>query len=302
MKKRVIFTDEKKRELNMPLDGRFPLRIEHENIQDFLRCRIPFHWHPELEMAFVTKGSIICQANGTSYRLTEGTGILFNTNVLHGYMQDGDEGCLYKALLYDVSLLFGQPGSLVYEHYTAPFLSNTALSSIFLDGSSPWQQELIDTAISMADKDLQQAPFLELSLLEGITKIWRLLCEHTGTEQPSSSRSVKDITRMKTVMAYIQEHCGGPISLAELASVCSLSQSECCRLFRRILHQSPNEYVISCRISKSLGLLAEGRLTMTEIAGLCGFQSSSYFSETFKKVIGMTPRDYKHLVTPGAES
>ncbi|MGO5164877.1 MULTISPECIES: AraC family transcriptional regulator [unclassified Candidatus Paralachnospira] len=300
MQKRIIFTDEKKRELNKPIDGRFPLHIEHENIQDFLRCQVPFHWHPELEMAFVTKGSIICQANGATYRLTEGTGIFFNTNVLHAYMQDDDNGCLYKAILCDISLLFGPPGSLIYERYIAPFLSDTTRSSILLDSSSSWQRELIDTAVSMADKDLQQAPFLELSLLEGITKIWRLLCEHTGAERPASSRSVRDITRMKAAMAYIQEHCGGSISLAELASVCSLSQSECCRLFRRILHQSPNEYVISCRISKSLGLLAEGRLSMTEIAGLCGFQSSSYFSETFKKVIGMSPRDYKYLVTPGS--
>ena len=66
MQKRIIFTDEKKRELNKPIDGRFPLHIEHENIQDFLRCQVPFHWHPELEMAFVTKGSIICQANGAT--------------------------------------------------------------------------------------------------------------------------------------------------------------------------------------------------------------------------------------------
>ena len=88
------------------------------------------------------------------------------------------------------------------------------------------------------------------------------------------------------------------ISLADIAASANISQSECCRLFRRILHQSPNEYVISCRISKSLGLLAEGRLSMTEIAGLCGFQSSSYFSETFKKVIGMSPRDYKYLTHP----
>ena len=177
-------------------------------------------------MAFVTKGSIICQANGTTYRLTEGTGIFFNTNVLHAYMQDDDNGCLYKAILCDISLLFGPPGSLIYERYIAPFLSDTTRSSILLDSSSSWQRELIDTAVSMADKDLQQAPFLELSLLEGITKIWRLLCEHTGSERPASSRSVRDITRMKAAMAYIQEHCGGSISLAELASVCSLSQSE----------------------------------------------------------------------------
>ena len=69
----------------------------------------------------------------------------------------------------------------------------------------------------------------------------------------------------------------------------SLSEGECCRLFQRMLHTSPMEYAISCRIRESLSLLVAGHLSVTEIAQRTGFSWSSYFTETFRRVMGMTP-------------
>ena len=79
MQKRIIYTDKNMRELNRTLDGRFPLRVEHERLSDFLHSTALFHWHPEVEFAFVTDGSVICQINDTPCRLTAGDGIFFNT-------------------------------------------------------------------------------------------------------------------------------------------------------------------------------------------------------------------------------
>ena len=44
-----------------------------------------------------------------------------------------------------------------------------------------------------------------------------------------------------------------------------------------------------------MSMLAKGGLSMTEIAEQTGFQSSSYFSETFKRLTGMTPSAYKKI-------
>ena len=75
MQKRIIYTDKNMRELNRTLDGRFPLRVEHERLSDFLHSTAVFHWHPEVEFALVTDGSVICQINDTPCRLTAGDGI-----------------------------------------------------------------------------------------------------------------------------------------------------------------------------------------------------------------------------------
>ena len=70
-------------------------------------------------------------------------------------------------------------------------------------------------------------------------------------------------------------------------------RSSCCSIFKEYLNQTPNAYLTEYRISKSVELLANPDLSVTEIAMQCGFSGSSYFTETFRKAIGCTPSDYR---------
>ena len=291
MHKKTICTDKNQRELNKALSGRFPVCVEHEQLFDFIKRTVLVHWHPELEMAVVLEGSLICQVNGISYSLNPGEGIFINTNTLHAYFPANEKDCIYKAVRFDPSLI-GQPGSLIYEDYILPVLSSPRLSGIFLS-DKPWQKEILFSIREIARLDLDKVSCPELKILELITKLWTLLYENTVKSISKEPQSARDIARMKQAMTYIQNTYQTPVTLDDIASSCSLSQSECCRLFRRILHQSPMEYVISFRISKSLPLLSGGTLSITEIAGQTGFQSSSYFTETFRKLTGMTPTQYR---------
>jgi AraC-like DNA-binding protein len=72
-----------------------------------------------------------------------------------------------------------------------------------------------------------------------------------------------------------------------------MCRSKCCRLFKQTLHQTIFEYLLHYRIRKSLNLLADTRMSVTEIAGRCGFNGASYYTELFTKIVGMTPRDYR---------
>ncbi len=296
MEKRIIYTDEKQRELVRPLNSRFLVRVESENIYDFIFQKVALHWHPEFELAVVTKGALTCQANGKSLRIQEGEGILYNSNALHGYSAEEGLPGLYEVLILSPRF-FGEPGSLLYDKYMAPILLSSDLSGLFLSPSIPWQKQFLDTALEIFSLDREQPPHLELAISERLFRMWQVLWKNIragGMEDPEPSR---DVSRMKEAMTYIQSSYREPVTLASIAASCSLSQSECCRLFRRFLHQSPIDYVISWRISVSMSLLSKGGLSMTEIAEQTGFQSSSYFSETFKRLTGMTPSAYKKQIS-----
>jgi AraC-like DNA-binding protein len=72
-----------------------------------------------------------------------------------------------------------------------------------------------------------------------------------------------------------------------------MCRSKCCSLFKQTLHQTVFAYLPHYRIRKSLNLLTGTRMSVTEIAGRCGFNSASYYTELFTKTVGMTPRDYR---------
>jgi AraC-like DNA-binding protein len=73
------------------------------------------------------------------------------------------------------------------------------------------------------------------------------------------------------VMEYIRENLGQKLTLDLLASKANMSKSTLNRHFAEILHTSPMQYVMECRLGKAKMLLSQGELSKTEIAHLCGF-------------------------------
>ena len=89
-----------------------------------------------------------------------------------------------------------------------------------------------------------------------------------------SMQSKNDQTRggeLLYVMEYIQKHLEQKLTLDLLAAKASMSKSTLNRHFARVLHVSPMQYVMKCRLEKARTLLSQAKLSKTEIAQLCGF-------------------------------
>ena len=98
---------------------------------------------------------------------------------------------------------------------------------------------------------------------------------------------------MHKMVGFIQQKYSSKIALQDIAAAGYVCRSSCCSIFKEYLNQTPNAYLTEYRISKSVELLANPDLSVTEIAMQCGFSGSSYFTETFRKAIGCTPSDYR---------
>ena len=58
------------------------------------------------------------------------------------------------------------------------------------------------------------------------------------------------------------------------------------------MDMSPIDFLRSYRLRKAAEMLHEGSLSLTEISDSTGFSSYSYFSKSFKKHYGVTPKEY----------
>lgn len=95
---------------------------------------------------------------------------------------------------------------------------------------------------------------------------------------------------------YIQEHYPEPLSLEELANYCFLSKSHFCRIFKTETGQTFKAYLNQVRINSAKNLLKTTPLKNYEIAEQIGFDDPSYFNGLFKKLVGMTPNEYRNSV------
>lgn len=73
------------------------------------------------------------------------------------------------------------------------------------------------------------------------------------------------------VMEYIQANVGGKMTLETLAAIANMSKATLNRHFREVLHVSPMQYVMQCRLARARELLAQGEQSKTDVAHLCGF-------------------------------
>ena len=95
------------------------------------------------------------------------------------------------------------------------------------------------------------------------------------------------------MLTWIHLHYDEAVSLENIARAGLLSKSECCRFFKSILGLSPMQYVNHYRIEKSLSLLQNTELSVTQIAYEVGYNGSSYYIEQFRRHMHTTPKNYR---------
>lgn len=93
---------------------------------------------------------------------------------------------------------------------------------------------------------------------------------------------------------YMLQHLDRKLKLEDLADVVKLSVSHYSRLFLQTTGHSPIDYFIQLKIQQACRLLDNTTWNIGEISRELGFDDPFYFSRLFRKVMNMSPRDYRN--------
>lgn len=104
-----------------------------------------------------------------------------------------------------------------------------------------------------------------------------------------------DKFEIEKIIEYMHQHFGDKLSNATLAKMIDMSESHFIRTFKKETGMSPMGYLMKIRIDKAKKLLQSGEKNITEVSLICGFNSTSHFSSSFTKYMGMTPSEYQKL-------
>ena len=100
--------------------------------------------------------------------------------------------------------------------------------------------------------------------------------------------------RLRAVVEYIEEHLDGCPTLAQLAAVVRLNPYHFARQFKAATGLPPHQYVILRRVERAKQLLQAGTdLSLAEVALHAGFSDQSQFSRHFKRLVGVTPGQFR---------
>ena len=109
---------------------------------------------------------------------------------------------------------------------------------------------------------------------------------HSNAQNSANSYVQKGIEFISSNYSYA-------ITVEDIADYVGVSRSHLFRSFETVLGRSPKEYLTDFRMKQACYLLEHSDLSITAIANSLGFDNSLYFSKTFHKQKGMSPKDFR---------
>ncbi|MFT4007338.1 MAG: response regulator [Lacrimispora sp.] len=121
---------------------------------------------------------------------------------------------------------------------------------------------------------------------------WMTIFRDGLCEILKSKRKTYKAHVITNVQKYIDNHVTEKLSLNEVAGVFGLSPNYLSILFKKNCSMGFSEYIAQAKINRAKALLLEQDMKIYEAADQLGFESAFYFSKVFKKVTGLSPREF----------
>ncbi|MDQ8196071.1 AraC family transcriptional regulator [Coraliomargarita sp. SDUM461004] len=99
--------------------------------------------------------------------------------------------------------------------------------------------------------------------------------------------------RVRAFLDVLYERCDEEWTLQQMSECCQVQRTRLSELVRQFTAYSPMTYLTRLRVARARNLLRNSENTITEIALSCGFSSSQYFANVFRRCVGQTPSAYR---------
>jgi AraC family transcriptional regulator len=173
---------------------------------------------------------------------------------------------------------------------------NNLAESIILDHRVIFQDPTILHVAQLLKEEVAHGGLASALLVESLRNLLavHLLRNYQGKPaQPQVQQTALDSLKIKQIKDYIEDNIAEELAIAELAALVPMSQFHFARAFKATVGQSPHQYVVKRRMERAKVLLSVTGLPVAEVAYRVGFANQSHFTAQFRKIIGITPKQYR---------
>ena len=252
----------------------YPYCLHKRDLTNFI---VPWHWHEELELGYIQEGISKIVTVGAEYTVRQGDGFFVNSNVMC-MKQNASSGVKTIEInhIFHPIFLGGHFKSRFETKYLNPVINNKQIEVHVIRRGRSTANLILKNLYHL--KELQNETDSEFQTRNTLSETWCLLIKELQ-ENPDIQKTtgMEQTNRLRSMIAYINQHYPEKITLAEIAKTAGVSEREASRCFKKNIRQSPMEYLIEYRLNQSKKLLLETGMTITDICHQCGFSDSAYF-------------------------
>lgn len=228
------------------------------------------NWHENIELLQILEGRGYVRCGTESLPVQAGEVFVVNADVLHSI---GTETRLvYRCLIVDNSFFLSNGIPVQTLHF----------QSVLRDGGIYALFDRIVEAYRDRSEDFRSV----LAIRAGVLQLLQALCDHcvTRTGTPDANEHIKK------AMTYIRQNLSRPMSLDDIAARVGISKFHLARRFKLFTGKTVVQTVNLMRCTEAQRLLEDG-MSVSAAAASCGYENLSYFTRTFKALMGRLPSE-----------
>jgi len=270
------------------LDPRFPISVEpHMRFG-----RIPvmhLHVHDTLEIGCCHQGNGVYLVGGKLLAYRPGSVVIVNGTQMHLPCSSSEAS--------EFTWVNCDPAGMLLPQGNDPALADMAFMcadtfpGVFEPDVYPRVCSLAGDLVTelSAVREGYQATARALMVLL-LTELHRL---SRGQGGPLPAAEADDWTRLMPALTHMREHYREAVRVPALARMSAMSATNFCRVFRRALGSSPQEYLCRLRITMATAGLGSSGKGIAQVAYDNGFNTLSCFNRLFRRIMGMSPRQWR---------
>ncbi|MFC0273262.1 response regulator [Metabacillus herbersteinensis] len=230
------------------------------------------------------------------------SGELFDTNEMTSYLPQADE--------YDLTLI-----SFYQMHHSEPYiqlladdlvdrelgnafaLQNDHSLCLVITVKKQWLsvEEWISQQFDIPVRTVSGDPLKSLEEIPQSFQSLQKAMEEQNFRSIHRLNNLDNARRMQDIVSYVEMYYMEELSLEKLSNRFFLSREHISRKFKQETGMPLSKYVIKLRIDQAKYWLNETDESIYSISLMLGYQDENYFSKLFKKVVGMTPFEYRNV-------
>lgn len=269
----------------MDLEHPFVMYYNHHSIA------FPEHWHEEIEVIYLKKGSAIAKIGDEQFEVSAGDIIFISSKESHSYLSNDNMG---DALIFGIGTSFfgDHHDKIANSKFVSPVLRRPANPLAEGDVYAEFERIFSSIIMQMEKKDAGHDLFIRARILDIAWAIISKLAVVPVSHEQKIKRFNKS-ERLNEVFKFVSKNYQSPIKLETVAKLCNFSSYYFARFFKEAVGMPFCKYLNEYRVKQAKVYLTETENPITEISYLVGFQSIKTFNRVFKTAIGVSPSEFR---------
>lgn len=251
------------------------------SVNDDPNWSISPHCHPYCEIIYIASGEGRYIIDGVEYIGSAQDLIIFNKGIVHEEFSNPEKPLQTYFLGINNLHLRGLDASCLVPKGFSPIIKREQYNINIHD--------YIANILKECELQISGYDIMVKNLLSSLI----IMLSRYFSSKASNMPIENDLTLAQKIKEYIDSNYSKDLSLASLSNILYLSPYYISHIFKNEIGNSPINYLIEKRIVEAKILLTNTDKSLSEIAGYIGYDNLSYFSTMFKKIVGMSPKQYR---------